>query len=367
MTTNSPAAAGVRSAGSRLAIMAAVTATIVAIGWLGLRLVPGLYDGIWNFVLDGQREMTKGMTGALRQLKTVGSVNAALILGFISFIYGVLHAVGPGHGKFVISSYALANERTVRRGILLSFMAALIQALSAIVLVGILAMILKATSLQIKAAENWLETASWGLIALLGAWLLWTRLRGDHHHHHAGHAAGEPHHPQPDHGHAHGAHDACCAGGHHHDHGHVHAHGAACAHDHEPGHVHDEHCGHTHMATPQQLQGPWSWSHAWSLAFSIGIRPCTGAIGVLLLSLSLGIMWAGIFATFTMAIGTALTVSALASLAVGSRELAKKLAGGAESHWAASIQQFAAIGGSALVMVIGATFFLASLLGGPRL
>ena len=219
MTTNSPAAAGVRSAGSRLAIMAAVTATIVAIGWLGLRLVPGLYDGIWSFVLDGQREMTKGMTEALRQLKTLGSVNAALILGFISFIYGVLHAVGPGHGKFVISSYALANERTVRRGILLSFMAALIQALSAIVLVGILAMILKATSLQIKAAENWLETASWGLIALLGAWLLWTRLRGDHHHHHAGHAAGEPHHPQPDHGHAHGAHahDACCAGGHHHD------------------------------------------------------------------------------------------------------------------------------------------------------
>jgi hypothetical protein len=58
--------------------MAAVTATIVAIGWLGLRLVPGLYDGIWNFVLDGQREMTKGMTEALRQLKTLGSVNAAL-------------------------------------------------------------------------------------------------------------------------------------------------------------------------------------------------------------------------------------------------------------------------------------------------
>lgn len=115
------------------------------------------------------------------------------------------------------------------------------------------------------------------------------------------------------------------------------------------------------MATPEQLQGAWNWSHAWSLAFSIGIRPCTGAIGVLLLSLSLGIVWAGIFATFTMAIGTALTVSALAALAVGSRELAKKVAGGGESAWAMAIQKAAAIGGSGLVMVLGATFFIASL------
>lgn len=121
------------------------------------------------------------------------------------------------------------------------------------------------------------------------------------------------------------------------------------------------------MATPAQLQGPWSWSHAWSLAFSIGIRPCTGAIGVLLLSLSLGILWAGVFATFTMAIGTALTVSALAAMAVGSRELAKRVAGGSESPWAATVSRAAGIGGSALVMVIGATFFIASLIDGPRL
>lgn len=121
------------------------------------------------------------------------------------------------------------------------------------------------------------------------------------------------------------------------------------------------------MATPEQLQGPWNWSHAWALAFSIGIRPCTGALGVLLLSLSLGIWWAGVFATFTMAVGTALTVSALAAMAVGSRELAKKIAGGGDSPWAVTVQQFAAIGGSALVMILGATFFVATLLQGPRL
>jgi nickel/cobalt transporter (NicO) family protein len=341
-----------RGARSRLAIMAAIAAGFTGFAFLVYRVAPGLTAGIWNFVLDGQREMTQGMTGAVKQLKSLGSVNAALVLGLISFLYGVLHAVGPGHGKFVISSYALANEKTVRRGIVLSFMAAFIQALSAIVLVAILALVLKATSIQVRATEAWLETISWALIALLGAWLLWGQLRGGEH---------SPIHSSPAasaHGHEHHVHGPDC------NHSHDHAHASTTC---DQNHVHDANCGHVHMATPEQLQGPWNWRHAWSLAFSIGIRPCTGAIGVLLLSLSMGILWAGIFATFTMAIGTALTVSALAALAVGSRELAKRIAGGADSPWAATVQRVAAVGGSALVMVIGATFFLASLRGGPPL
>ena len=329
---------------NRLLIVALILTMIAGVGFLILRSIPGLFDPIWNFVLDGQREMTGGMTAALRDLKALGSVNAALVLGLLSFLYGILHAVGPGHGKFVISSYALANEKTVRRGILLSFMAALIQALSAIVVVVTVTLALKATSLQMKATEAWLETASWALIAVLGAWLLWGQLRTLL-------AA-----PAPAHEHAHG---------HGHDDHASHVHGPSCARGHEATHVHDEHCGHTHMATPDQLQGPWNWSQAWSLAFSIGIRPCTGAIGVLLLSLSLGILWAGIFATFTMAIGTAITVSILAAMAVWSRDLATRVAGGAGSPWAASVQKVAAIGGSACVMILGALFFIASLRGGP--
>jgi nickel/cobalt transporter (NicO) family protein len=331
-----------RSPVGRALIVAAVVAALAGAGYLVLRAFPDLFAPAWNFILDGQREMTGGMTAALRDLKALGSINAALVLGLLSFLYGVLHAVGPGHGKFVISSYALANEKTVRRGILLSFMAALIQALSAIAVVGTVALVFKATSIQIKSAEAWLETASWALIALLGGWLLWGQLR-------KGGAA-----PAEDHAHAHS----------HNDHHHApHVHGPSCSHGHEPAHVHDEHCGHTHMATPDQLQGPWNWRQAWGLAFSIGIRPCTGAIGVLLLSLSLGIVWAGVFATFTMAIGTAITVSLLAAMAVWSRDLATRVAGGTDSPWAASIQKVAAIGGSACVMILGILFFIASLRG----
>jgi ABC-type nickel/cobalt efflux system permease component RcnA len=316
----------------------------------------GLGARLWMWVLEGQREMTGAMTSAVRQLKTGDAVGSAMALAAVSFLYGILHAVGPGHGKFVISSYALANEKTMRRGIVLSFMAALVQAVSAIAIVGVLAMLFKATSLQIRALEAHLETASWGLIALFGAWLLYRQIHAlratagpDGHGHSHAHAHG-PHHDHDGHHHPHGAH------GHHHHasdphHHHHHDEEAACA-----------ACGHAHVATPDQLQGEWSWGKAWSLALSIGIRPCTGALGVLLFALSLGLFWAGVFATFAMALGTAITVSVLAALAVGSRQLATRLAG-PEGPWAGRIATAAGLTGAALVLVMGVTFCIASLSG----
>ena len=100
----------------------------------------------------------------------------AAMLALLSFIYGVVHAVGPGHGKTIISSYVVANEETVRRGVIISFIAAALQALSAIALVGILAFALNASGLKINAWSNQLETVSYALIALVGAWLLTTQL-----------------------------------------------------------------------------------------------------------------------------------------------------------------------------------------------
>ena len=72
----------------------------------------------------------------------------------------------------IISSYVVANEQTVRRGVIISFIAAALQALTAIALVGILAFALNASGLQINAWSNQLETVSYALIALVGAWLL---------------------------------------------------------------------------------------------------------------------------------------------------------------------------------------------------
>lgn len=350
--------------------------------------------GAWGWLMATQQRYTRDLATAVRDLKSAHPVAAAAALAWISFAYGVLHAAGPGHGKAVISSYVLANRQTMRRGIGLSFLAAFFQACSAILLVGILAIIVKATSIQMRAAESGIEIASWALVALVGVWLLYRQIapliaaRGGGHDHghshtHATHSPAAPAAPaaQPA--------TALAAAGHG-DHGHVH--GPGCGHDHahapatranvafaddvrapahalgsgpahgSHGHVHDASCGHAHMPEPSQLEGPWSWAKAVSLALTVGIRPCSGAILVLLFAMSQGLLWAGVFATFVMSLGTALTVSALAALAVGSREAALRWAG-RESPWAARLQLGVGIAGALLVVVLGTAGFLASLRG----
>ncbi|MGH6815803.1 MAG: hypothetical protein ACREC6_08865, partial [Hyphomicrobiaceae bacterium] len=124
--------------------------------------LPGRIARLWSWVLDQQRRLMGEMSAAVRRIQSEDPLSAAIVLAVVSFVYGVLHAAGPGHGKFVISSYALANARMARRGILLAFMAALFQAISAIVLMGIVALAVRASQSQIKTTEAWLETASWG-------------------------------------------------------------------------------------------------------------------------------------------------------------------------------------------------------------
>ncbi len=330
-------------------------------------LASGPFGRFYVWLMATQQKVHRALAAAVKDLKTGNPLWAALMLGAISFSYGVLHAAGPGHGKAVISSYVLANERTVKRGIALSFLAAAIQGLSALILVGVLVLVLRATSLDIKATEGWIETLSWSFVTLIGIWLLFTQLKAvsagwqrhdtppsdphaqsDKQAHHYQHS---PHHHEhgQDHGHTHHPHPVSHAVptpvSHHHHHDH---HGNDCG------------CGHAHMPTPDQLGGTWSWTKALAVAFSVGIRPCTGAIIVLVFAISQGLMWAGVFATFAMALGTAITVSALAALAVGSRELATRMAGDG-SRWGWRIERAAGLGGAVLVTALGAAFFLGSL------
>lgn len=114
------------------------------------------------------------------------------------------------------------------------------------------------------------------------------------------------------------------------------------------------------MPDPSQLQGPWSWRQALAIAVAVGIRPCTGAILVLVFAIGQGLMWAGVFATFAMAIGTAITVSILAALAVGSRELAMRLGGGRSSAWGSRIRAAAGLGGAALILGLGLVLMVGS-------
>jgi nickel/cobalt exporter len=309
---------------------------------------PGAFGGIFGWVLRTQQGLQRDLATGVKSLKGDHAMAGAVMLAVLSFIYGVVHAVGPGHGKTIISSYVVANEETVRRGVIISFIAAGLQALTAIALVGILAFALNASGMQINAWSNQLETVSYALIALVGAWLLTTQLNAIFRRWQDSRAA-EAHAALHDHDHALVEHD-------HHHHGHDHDHG----HHHHHGHTHAEGEACHHIVDARELAGPFSWRKILAVVFSVGIRPCTGAILVLIFALTQGVFWAGVAATFAMAIGTAITVAALATLALGSRELALRL-GGRSGAFANAVWTICSLGGSALILLFGATLFAASL------
>jgi ABC-type nickel/cobalt efflux system permease component RcnA len=250
----------------------------------------------------------------------------------ISFAYGIFHAAGPGHGKAVISSFLVANQETARRGIVLSFASALMQSLVAVLIVAIGAWLLNATAKSICGAERAIEIGSYTLIAAFGARLVWTKggsfVR-------ALQARG----PEPA--------LAVAAHHHHHDHDHHHDH-----HHHDHDHVHDEHCGHSHGPEPSELAGPGGWRRGLAAIVTVGVRPCSGAILVLVFALAQGLFWAGIAATFVMGLGTAITVATIAVLAVSAKDVAQRLSAGSEGS-GALIMRGIEFGAAGLVLLLG--------------
>ena len=294
------------------------------------------------------------------------------MLAGLSFAYGVFHAAGPGHGKAVISSYMLANEKAAKRGIFLAFASAAVQAVTAIVLIALVFAVLRGIGIRQDAATRWLEIASYAGVTLLGAWLLWKKsgirfsrepalvpavslsaaavshgaahVHAHHHHRHA--------HESHDHGHDHGPH--------HHGH-------ARHAHDGHHHHAHDAHrqgedcgCGHSHMPDPSQLEGrDFTLRQAWVAIMAVGLRPCSGALIVLTFSFLYGLHAAGIVATFAMAAGTGLTVAILAAMAVWAKDMAIRVGGAAASG--AAIHKAIEITAAGLVFFLGVTLLSAAL------
>jgi ABC-type nickel/cobalt efflux system permease component RcnA len=283
----------------------------------------GPFAPVFIWIARRQAEFYRALTDALDSMKASGG--AFWLLAGLSFLYGIFHAAGPGHGKAVISSYMVASSETYRRGVALSFAAAFVQALSAILFVSVAAALLRTTAVQMTAATDWLEIVSYALIAAVGAWLVWSKARGhDHHHHHHHYVSAD------------GAHDDQCGEGHEHrhddddDHDHYHDH-AHHDHRHDPHsaygmrrEAHEEAIDAQHDAVPL-IEPRRSWRRGAAAVAAVGIRPCSGAIILLVFALAQGLFLAGVAATFVMALGTGITVAVLASIAVGARDLAARL------------------------------------------
>ena len=271
------------------------------------------------WVREQQQAFYGSMSGALRQIKTSSPFAAAWTLMVLSFGYGIFHAAGPGHGKTVISAWLLATENELKRGIVIAFFSSIIQAVVAILLVSVLLLVVASAGSTARDVAGFLESASYAMIGAMGLYLIWTALRPKTHHHEHNH-----------HGHE------------HHD------------------HVHDEHCGHAHAPEAKQVQGEWSLTKAFSLAFAVGIRPCTGAILVLILANALGIYWAGVTSTLVMAFGTFLTVSIIAAIAVYSKKLAMRFAA-QDDKWLSRLAFTLRLGGGLAIAGLGGLLFWGSL------
>lgn len=308
----------------------------------------GLFAGILNWINVQQQGFYRSLTGALRTMRDGGG-GTWLLVG-LSFAYGVFHAAGPGHGKAVISSYMLANEVALRRGVMLSFVSAMLQGVTAILIMSAVFLVLRGTSVSMTDATRFLEIASYVLVMGFGAWLLWRKagpplrrlLVGapahslssavSHHHHH-------------DHAHHHHQHDD-----HHHDHAHHHHHdGEVCS-----------TCGHAHAPDPKLISGDrFDWKTAWAAIVAVGLRPCTGALIVLSFAFLNGLWAGGVLSVFAMALGTAITVSALAIMAVTAKNWAVAFAG--DGRAGNRVHTTIEITGAAFVFLLGAVLLTAAL------
>lgn len=296
----------------------------------------GAATGLTGLILAWQSKFHFELQNAVRALKTDGS--AFVSLAAASFAYGVFHAAGPGHGKAVLASYMIANETALRRGLLLAGLAALLQGVVAIALVGVAALAFNATARQMTDTATIIEAASYAAIAALGARLVFVKGRAFFD------ALREP---LP---------IALPA-----------ARGASaflCEPVDDPTHVHGPDCGHMHAIDPSRLGANFSWPDALATVVAAGLRPCSGAILVLVFSLSQGVFLAGAGATLLMAAGTAITTGALASTAVFAKDAAARLAQPG-SRRGARIVRGAELLAAFLVLGVGVALLVGFSVGSP--
>ncbi|AGB72468.1 MULTISPECIES: nickel/cobalt transporter [Rhizobium] len=284
----------------------------------------------------------------------------------LSFAYGIFHAAGPGHGKAVISSYMVANEIELKRGIGISFVSALIQGLVAVLVVGAAYFVLRGSGITMTMATNAMEITSFVMVILFGSWLLFRKLRAmmqsraQRQDMQLAMSAG-PISLSLFEGAATGTDSArgfvrssaavpAASGYQCYDPAHTTGDGAYC-----------ETCGHAHLPDPKMLSNEkFSAREAWSAIAAVGLRPCSGALLVMTFSMLNGLYLGGLLSVLAMSIGTALTVSLLAIIAVFAKGTAVRVTGKG-SRLSAWVSNGIEILGALLVIGTGVILLGASL------
>jgi nickel/cobalt transporter (NicO) family protein len=255
---------------------------LLALG-LGLLWLTGGMGVLQAWVQGMQHAAQDRLAATVRALKG-GQPGALLALLAVCFSYGVLHAAGPGHGKMLIGGYGVARRVPVLPLAGIALAASLAQAAVAVVLVYAAVTVLDWTRQEVVGtAEDIMAPVSHALIAGLGLWLVWRGARGLR------------------------AQEATAAA-----HGHYHHHHA--------DHVHGPDCGHAHGPTLDEVSRLTGWRDTVALIAGIAMRPCSGALFLLILTWQIGVGLAGVAGAFAMGLGTAAVTVVVAGMAVWARE-----------------------------------------------
>jgi nickel/cobalt exporter len=275
---------------------------------------PSYLGGFVQRLAREQSKINERISHEIRTVRDTGSIPSLFAILSIAFLWGVLHAAGPGHGKSLVAAYLVSNDARWTSGIVMGGVISLLQGLTAIITVCILAAVLHELQLQVKMQGAAIELVSYGLVAALGLVMFWRAVMGlGHNHHHGPVGFGDDH-------------------DHHHGHGH--------------GHEGHDHHGHSHE--PRGLRRKMSFGLI--LTVFAGIAPCASAIIIMLFSLANDALLIGGAAVLALSLGMGLTVSAIGVLSVLARNFMKRFATGSSVR-GEYLERALAIAGS--IAVIG--------------
>ncbi|MGI9876085.1 nickel/cobalt transporter [Vibrio chagasii] len=309
--------------------------------------------------IQWQREVNSELADLLYEAKSNPWGAGSYLIGF-SFIYGMLHSLGPGHGKVIVSTYLATHPTKAKASLVLTIVSAFLQALVAILLVSILLWGFSASMRMVNDKANMFVSLSFALVAVVGALISWKALRNIYRSIRkpklkvkaittlaadtsssisvqsamalrstapAGSIMLNPSNALQPAEHAHA------------DHSHT-----------------DCGCGHQHVADADAINKASTLREYAGIIVTIGVRPCTGAIMVLLFANMVGLYWMGVVSAFAMAIGTAFTTSTIAIMTLTGKNLVKRYLEAGNKKNSASLKaagHYLQLFGGVLLILIG--------------
>ena len=272
-----------------------LTATSLLVLALLAVAVYWVYPLLLHNVILWQKAFNLQLSSSLNQLGQQHQ-EAGITLILISFFYGIFHAIGPGHGKFILTSYLALEQSKLKQAVKISLASSIVQGIVAILLVSIIIVAFTLSRTYFNLTLKWVERGSFMLMILLGVYWIYQAWQGI-----------RPPKLQirkisP----------------------------MQMSQEKTPlvsHHIHHEHCGcgHQHLPSSVQMNQSTGWKSQLFLILSIGSRPCSGAILVLFLSYTLNIYLWGILATLMMALGTGITLTIFALIVIFTRHKAVQL------------------------------------------